>query len=139
MSEVSSSSENRSPVIGDFKRPQEIEASLKTCNLGIHPNHEKEDIAMGNVSSLEDRGEVGVGHEMLADDINKLNEKIRSQNVVNQKNSEINWAKHLFKNIRAQVEEGEIRTSEAGLENSVDKDPSALVVGESNELDLKSG
>ncbi|KAL4377967.1 hypothetical protein GQ457_02G032030 [Hibiscus cannabinus] len=113
--------------MGDVK---EIEASLKTCNLGIHPNHEKEDIAMGNVSSLEDRGEVGVGHKMLADDINKLNEKIRGQNVVNQKNSEINWAKHLFKNIRAQVEGGEIRTSEACLENPVGKDPSALVVGE---------
>ncbi|KAK8694818.1 hypothetical protein V6N13_072362 [Hibiscus sabdariffa] len=77
MSEDSSSSESRSPVNGDLKRSQEIEASLKTCNLGIHPNHEKEDVAMGNVSSREDRGEVGAGHEMVADDINKLNEMTR--------------------------------------------------------------
>ncbi|KAK9016536.1 hypothetical protein V6N11_079032 [Hibiscus sabdariffa] len=130
MSEVSSSSESRSPVNGDLKRSQEIEVSLKTCNLGIHPNHEKEDVAMGNVSSLEDRGEVGAGHEMLADDINKFNEKTRGQNVVNLKNSEINWGKHLFKNIRAQVEDGEVRVSEAGLENSMGKDPSAIVRGE---------
>ncbi|KAK8682043.1 hypothetical protein V6N13_054440 [Hibiscus sabdariffa] len=130
MSEDSSSSESRSPVNGDLKRSQEIEASLKTCNLGIHPNHEKEDVAMGNVSSREDRGEVGASHEMLVDDINKLNEMTGGQNVVNLKNSEINWAKNLFKNIRAQAEEGEVRVNEVGLENLVGKDPSALVRGE---------
>ncbi|KAK8558684.1 hypothetical protein V6N12_041984 [Hibiscus sabdariffa] len=76
MSEVSSSSESRSPVNGDLKRSQEIEVSLKTYNLGIHPNHEKEDVAMGN------------------------------------------------------VEDGEVQVSEAGLENSMGKDPSAIVRGE---------
>ncbi|KAK9009007.1 hypothetical protein V6N11_080483 [Hibiscus sabdariffa] len=105
MSEDSSSSESRSPVNGDLKRSQEIEASLKTCNLGIHPNHEKEDVAMGNVSSREDRGEVGAGHEMVADDINKLNEMTRA-------------------------EEAKVRVNEVGLENLVGKDPSALVRGE---------
>ncbi|KAK8485612.1 hypothetical protein V6N11_008475 [Hibiscus sabdariffa] len=54
-SEGSSSSDSRSPVNGDTERSQEIEESLKTCYLGTHPNHDKEDFALGNASSLENQ------------------------------------------------------------------------------------
>ncbi|KAK8697188.1 hypothetical protein V6N13_113340 [Hibiscus sabdariffa] len=103
-SEGSSSSDSRSPVNGDTERSQEIEESLKTCYLGTHPNHDKEDFALGNTSSLENRGEVGVGHEMLAAVKDNLNEKIR----------------------------GEVRAGEEGFENSVGKDLSALEEGEAD-------